>query len=205
MPENKVLTFWNLFKEFGNVSMDASRLPLGLEPDDQVVGTVARLIPGKGIATLLEAVSLIAKIVPKLHLVVVGDGPERPRLEQYAQRLGLQGRALFLGWRDDVPSLMAGWDCYALPSLSEGFNVSVLEAMASRLPVVASDLPALRGRWCLVVAASWCCQKRPGIGRGIAPCTQRTRKGQGYGQIQPGARQRAFWRDRMVRCTRSSL
>ena len=86
----------------------------------------------------------MAKILPDLKLVIVGDGPERERLERYAQGLGLREQVRFLGQREDVPSLMAGWDCFALPSLSEGFNLSVLEAMASRLPVVVSDLPALR-------------------------------------------------------------
>ncbi len=130
---------------FGLISREDSRAQAGLLPEDLVVGTVARLIPDKGIATLLEAVSLIAKILPDLKLVIVGgDGPERHRLEGYAQGLGLGQRAIFLGQREDVPCLMAGWNCFALPSLKEGFNISVLEAMASRLPVVASDLPALR-------------------------------------------------------------
>ena len=206
VPENKVLTIHNGIssKEFGNVSMDASRLPLGLEPDDQVVGTVARLIPGKGIATLLEAVSLIAKIVPKLHLVVVGDGPERPRLEQYAQRLGLQGRALFLGWRDDVPSLMAGWDCYALPSLSEGFNVSVLEAMASRLPVVASDLPALReavvpGRGGIMVLPG----SAPELAAALLHVLKEPEKARALGKYNRERVDAFFGEDRMVRCTRA--
>jgi len=146
VPESKVLTIYNGISssEFGGFPREQARRALNLSPEDQVVGTVARLIPGKGVGTLLEAASLVAKILPGLHLVVVGDGPERERLKAYAERLGLQGRAHFVGWRDDVPSLMAGWDCFALPTMGEGFNLSVLEAMASRLPVVVSDLPALR-------------------------------------------------------------
>ncbi|WP_461371628.1 glycosyltransferase family 4 protein [Candidatus Darwinibacter acetoxidans] len=146
VPESKVLTIYNgiCSSEFGQYPQEMSRSCLNLSPEDQVVGTVARLIPGKGVSTLLEAVSLVARILPQLHLVVVGDGSERAKLEAYSRRLGLGNRVHFVGWRDDVPSLMAGWDCFALPSLSEGFNLSVLEAMASRLPVVVSDLPALR-------------------------------------------------------------
>lgn len=146
VPESKVLTIYNgiCSSEFGQCPVEVSRRALNLTPEELVVGTVARLIPDKGVSTLVEAVSLVAKILPRLHLVVVGDGPERARLEAYAARLGLESRAHFLGWRDDVPSLMAGWDCFALPTLGEGFNLSVLEAMASRLPVVVSDLPSLR-------------------------------------------------------------
>src|SRR5690554_2346470 len=145
-PEARVMTIHNGISAaaYGQVSPEDARREAGLSAGDRVVGTVARLIPSKGIKTLLEAVSLVAKILPDLKLVIVGDGPERERLERYAQGLGLREQVRFLGQREDVPSLMAGWDCFALPSLSEGFNLSVLEAMASRLPVVVSDLPALR-------------------------------------------------------------
>lgn len=146
VPEAKVLTIHNGISPsmYGQITAEVSRAEANLSSQDMVVGTVARLIPAKGIATLLEAVSLIIKILPGLRLVVVGDGPQRQKLERYAQGLGLGNQAQFLGHREDVPRLMAGWNCFALPSLSEGFSLSVLEAMASRLPVVASDLPALR-------------------------------------------------------------
>ena len=206
VPESKVLTIYNGISssEFGKYPLDASRLPLGLDPDDQVVGTVARLIPGKGVATLLEAVSLIAKIVPRLHLVVVGDGPERSKLEQYAQRLGLDGKARFLGWRDDVPNLMAGWDCYALPSLSEGFNVSVLEAMASRLPVVVSDLPALReavvpGRGGIFVLPGSAAE----LAAALLHVLKEPQKAKAMGEYNRERVDTFFGEDRMVRCTRA--
>lgn len=145
-PERKVFTVYNGVSpaRFGSVSSSDSRALSNLSGSDLVVGTVARLIPAKGVSTLLEAVSLIQRILPRLRLVIVGEGPERDRLQKYAQGLGLGRLAHFMGWRDDVPELMAGWDCFALPSLSEGFNFSVLEAMASRLPVVVSDLPPFR-------------------------------------------------------------
>ncbi len=115
---DKVMTIHNgiLPSSFGLISREDSRAQAGLLPEDLVVGTVARLIPDKGIATLLEAVSLIAKILPDLKLVIVGgDGPERHRLEGYAQGLGLGQRAIFLGQREDVPCLMAGWNCLLCP------------------------------------------------------------------------------------------
>lgn len=145
-PEQKVITIHNgiATKKFSGYCKTQAKEGLGLATSDLVVGTVARLIAGKGLASLLEAFSLVAKIIPNLKLVIVGDGPEREKLEKYAHGLGLGETAKFLGWRDDVPNLMAAWDCFVLPTLGEGFSLSVLEAMASQLPVVVSDLPCMR-------------------------------------------------------------
>lgn len=206
VPENKVLTIYNgiASAEFGEYSPDASRTPLGFTPDDQVVGTVARLIPGKGLNTLLEAMSLMAKIMPRLHLVVVGDGPERSKLEQYSRGLGLEGKVRFLGWRDDVPALMGGWDCFALPSLSEGFNLSVLEAMASRLPVVVSDLPALReavvpGRGGLMIHPG----SAPELAAALLHVLKAPEKAKAMGEYNRQRVDAFFCEDRMIRCTRA--
>ena len=109
-----------------------------------VVGTVARLFLGKGIDTLLQAASLVVKVLPNIRFVIVGDGPERDKYKAYSKALGIDNKVEFLGFRNDVPQLMAGWDVFALPTHSEGFSLSVLEAMASRLPVVVSDVPSLR-------------------------------------------------------------
>ncbi len=145
-PGKKILTIHNgiSIEKFGDLSPSEARIQSGLRVDDVIIGTVARLIPSKGLTTLLEAISLLVKIVPKTQLVILGDGPERKRLERYAYGLGIGDKVHFLGFRDDVPQLMAGWDIFVLPSLTEGFNLSVLEAMASSLPVVVSDLPSLR-------------------------------------------------------------
>ncbi len=206
VPESKVLTIYNgvASNQFGEFSPDVSRLPLGLELEDQVVGTVARLIPGKGVATLLEAVSLIAKILPRLRLVVVGDGPERQKLQQYAIGLSLGNKVQFLGWRDDVPSLMAGWDLFALPSLSEGFNLSVLEAMASRLPVVVSDLPALReavvpGKGGLMVQPG----SAPELAAALLHVLKAPEKARAMGEFNRQRVETFFGEERMVRCTRA--
>jgi glycosyltransferase involved in cell wall biosynthesis len=206
VPERKVLTIYNgiASSNFGNSSPEASRQALGLEPEDQVVGTVARLIPDKGMGTLLEAMSLVAKIVPRSHLVIVGDGPERSRLEQYARGLGLDGRVQFLGWREDVPTLMAGWNCFTLPSLSEGFNISVLEAMASRLPVVVSDLPALReavvpGRGGLLVRPG----SSPDLAAALLHVLKAPERARAMGEFNRSRVDTYFGEDRMVSCTRA--
>lgn len=206
VPENKVLTIYNgiASTEFGEYSQDVSRAPFGFTPDDQVVGTVARLIPGKGLNTLLEAMSLVTNIMPRVHLVVVGDGPERSRLEQYSQGLGLRQKVQFLGWRDDVPKLMGGWDCFTLPSLSEGFNLSVLEAMASRLPVVVSDLPALReavvpGRGGLMIPPGSALE----LAAALLQVLKAPEKAKAMGEYNRERVDAFFGEDRMVSCTRA--
>lgn len=205
-PERKVLTIYNGIStaRFGAYSREVSRDPMGLTPEDQVVGTVARLIPSKGTHTLLEAVSLIARIVPRLKLVVVGDGPERAKLEKYGRALGLEGRVHFLGWRDDVPQLMAGWDCFVLPSLSEGFNLSVLEAMASRLPVVVADLPSLKeavvpNRGGLVVLPG----NAPELAAALLHLLKAPEKAKAMGEFNRERVNTLFGEERMINCTRA--
>jgi sugar transferase (PEP-CTERM/EpsH1 system associated) len=111
--------------------------------DDQVViGTAGRLDPVKNQAALVDALRRIHDRDPgragRLKLIIVGDGPLRAGLEQRVQAAGLQKQVSLLGARQDVPALMRGMDVFALPSTNEGISNTVLEAMASGLPVVAT-------------------------------------------------------------------
>jgi glycosyltransferase involved in cell wall biosynthesis len=96
--------------------------------------TVARLDAQKGIAHLVDA----AAMVPDVVFAIAGDGPDRAALESRAAQLGVSSRVRFLGHRRDVPALLAVADLFVLPSLYEGFPLSVLEAMAAGVPVVAT-------------------------------------------------------------------
>ena len=113
----------------------AARRRLGLAPAALWVGTCARLVPQKAVGDLLAAVAQ----VPQLHLLVLGDGPEGPRLRQHP--LVRSGRALFLGARDDVSACLPALDLFALASHWEGEPIALLEAMACGLPCVASHTP----------------------------------------------------------------
>jgi glycosyltransferase involved in cell wall biosynthesis len=101
-----------------------------------VVLTVARLDPQKGHAGLLRA----AREVPEASFVLVGEGPERARLESLAGQLGISERVRFLGQRADTPELLSACDVFALPSLYEGTSLAILEAMAARRAVVSSAI-----------------------------------------------------------------
>jgi glycosyltransferase involved in cell wall biosynthesis len=126
----------------------ARRAELGAAPEDTLVVTVARLVWFKGLETLIDAAARLAPAWPRLRLAVVGDGPLRAALEQRVAERGLTGRVIFTGERADVPEILAAADIFALSSVSEGMPISILEAMAARLPVVATavgGIPELVG------------------------------------------------------------
>ncbi len=116
---------------------EARRAP-GLPPFDPLLGAVGRLSPEKGHVVLLRALPQIVAAFPRAGLVLLGDGRSRPELEAEAHRLGIADRIVFLGYRRDVPALLAALDLFVQPSLYEGFGISLLEAMAAGLPIVAS-------------------------------------------------------------------
>ena len=104
---------------------------------------VARLDPIKDQSTLLRAFA--AARVPGWQLQLVGEGPDRPRLEALARELGLNPLQVFLGRRSDIPELLGQADLFAFSTTtSEGFGIVLIEAMAAGLPVIASDVPACR-------------------------------------------------------------
>ncbi|MCS6947476.1 MAG: TIGR03088 family PEP-CTERM/XrtA system glycosyltransferase [Steroidobacteraceae bacterium] len=108
--------------------------------EEIVVGTVGRLDPVKNHATLIEAVARLLSQFPALRLLIVGDGPLRGTLRERAAALGIAPRVTFTGARDDVADLLQSMQIFVLPSISEGISNTILEAMASALPVVAAKV-----------------------------------------------------------------
>lgn len=120
------------FNPSGDLPAD---LPWGRAEDQVVFGTVGRLDPVKNQLALLEA---FAALGTNARLIVVGDGPQRQALRNRAAELGVQERVWFTGARDDIPALLRAMDVFVLPSLNEGISNTVLEAMATGIPVAAS-------------------------------------------------------------------
>jgi sugar transferase (PEP-CTERM/EpsH1 system associated) len=116
----------------------AEMAPLGIAPDDIVIGSVGRLVAVKDFTTLISAFALLKREYPQALLMLVGDGPERTRLEAHAADAGCSNRVRFLGERDDATSLYRFMRVFCLPSLSEGMSNVILEAMAAKVPVVAT-------------------------------------------------------------------
>lgn len=121
----------------------ALRRELHLDADALLLGIVSRLIHQKGIGYALEAFKPISAEFPNAHLVIAGEGDLRAALEARTQALGLAGRVHFLGWRSDAQAVLRALDVFLLPSLWEGFGLTLLEAMSARLPIVASHVSAI--------------------------------------------------------------
>ncbi len=129
-PASRIITLWN--------GIDLERFPYrGPRPGGPAL-TVARLSPEKDIGTLLRAVALVLPSAPGFRLDIAGDGPEKEVLHRLAADLRLGDRVRFLGEVQDISALLAGAGLFVLPSQTEGISLTILEAMASGLPVVAT-------------------------------------------------------------------
>jgi len=123
-----------------SVRGDRSRIraAVGLDAHDQMVLTVARYTYQKGHDILLDAIPSVLAGAPRARFVWVGTGPLEAVMREAVCARGLDRHVLFLGQRHDVPDLMRGADLFVLPSRFEGLPLAVLEAMAAKLPVVAT-------------------------------------------------------------------
>lgn len=112
------------------------------EGNAKTIVFVGRLHPVKGVQYLIEAMSIIHLETPDVKLVLVGDGVERSNLEELAERLELNGCIQFVGQvpQERIPQIMHQADVFALSSLSESFGIVNLEAMATGLPIVATNV-----------------------------------------------------------------
>jgi glycosyltransferase involved in cell wall biosynthesis len=119
----------------------ARRAELGIPPEALVIGSVGHLRPEKNPLRLVEA---LAELPAGAHLLLVGDGPERPGLERAAASLGLAARVHLVGHRSDPGPDYRSMDVFALSSDTEQMPVALLEAMASSLPVAATDVGDVR-------------------------------------------------------------
>jgi glycosyltransferase involved in cell wall biosynthesis/serine acetyltransferase len=126
-------------ERFSALPRAKERLFPDLAPDTKLVAVVANMnVKGKGQVDLIEAAREICPANPEVRFLFIGDGVERAGLEQRVKELSLEQNILFLGYRKDVPELLACCDLAVLPSWSEGLPNVVLEYMAAGLPVVAT-------------------------------------------------------------------
>ena len=116
------------------------RAELGIAPDTPVVGTVTVLREQKAVDVLLEAFARVSERMPEARLVIAGDGHLRGGLEALAQRLGLTGKAHFLGWCEDVAPVLTAADVAALSSDYEGSPLFALECAEHGAPLVSTDV-----------------------------------------------------------------
>ena len=117
----------------------ATRKGMGIPAGALVVGTVGNFKPQKAPLDFVRAAALVLKSVPNAWFVMAGDGELMADSRQLAEKLGIEKRIVFTGWRRDIPDLLASFDLFALSSLFEGLPRSVLQAHSAGLPIVATD------------------------------------------------------------------
>lgn len=123
-----------------SLSREQSRERLGVPLEGFLVGAVGRLEEQKGLSYLIEAIRILVEGGKNVSLFVVGSGREEGRLREQAANSGIADSVFFLGTRRDVPELYRAMDVFALSSLWEGGPITLLEAMASGVPVVATPV-----------------------------------------------------------------
>lgn len=143
LPPEKMVVIYNgvdLVKFHPGSAGEDVRRDLGVVPGERVVTTVASLNHYKGVDVFVNAVPAVLESRENARFVVVGDGPERKTLEKLAADLGVAERVTFTGIRSDVDEILRASDLFVLSSRTEAFPNVILEAMATGLPVVSSDV-----------------------------------------------------------------
>jgi len=144
VPENKIHIIPNCVKvENYSISINRAefRSEMGFFPQDFVIGSVGRLHKQKGQDILLKAIALLPQ--KDIHLLLIGEGEEIANLRHLSKKLGLEDRVHFSGYRCDVPRILKILDLYVQPSRYEGMPNSLMEAMSSACPIVASSVDGI--------------------------------------------------------------
>jgi glycosyltransferase involved in cell wall biosynthesis len=147
--DDKACIVWNGIDvdSFSNPDRDKLRREYFVIKDHFIVGTVARLIPGKGIPEFIKAAAEVLKARKDITFFIIGDDPllDRSfenRMKQLANNLNISEQLIFTSWRDDAIDLMSGLDLVVqFSTFTEGMSLTPIEAMALGKPVVTSDVP----------------------------------------------------------------
>lgn len=145
VPAKKIDTIYNgvdteIYKATGQRGCGQERKKLGLPATDILIGSVGTLYWVKDPQTFLTAAAMVLQNRDDVSFLWVGGGPLKEDLQARAKELGIDKRVFFMGLRDDVPRILTALDIFVLPSITEGLSNSILEAMASGLAVVATEV-----------------------------------------------------------------
>jgi glycosyltransferase involved in cell wall biosynthesis len=121
-----------------------TRISLGVRPEEVVVGKIARLEGRKGFQYYIEAAERLAFRYDGLKFLIIGEGPDRERLEELVRRKGLESRVLFTGFRTDVERVMAALDIFAFTSLWEGLPQVMVQCASVGRPMVSFEVEGAR-------------------------------------------------------------
>jgi len=144
--ENKyvIIRYGINYKDF-DIEPDLNlKKELKIEQKDLIVGMIACFKPQKGIFDFVKSAYRVVQEFPEVKFLLVGDGILRPKIEKLIKKLKLKEKFILTGWRRDIPQLLSIMDIFVLTSLWEGLPIVVLEAKASKKPVVATDTGGIR-------------------------------------------------------------
>jgi sugar transferase (PEP-CTERM/EpsH1 system associated) len=144
VPREKVVMIINgidtsRYYRYGKADILKLRQRHNIRSREVVLGTVCRLIPEKNIGFLIDWMKMNSHSHENLRVMIVGDGPQYAELVRIAQDLP-ESKVQFLGARADISDLLNIFDIFVLPSTTEGTSLTILEAMSTKLPVIASDV-----------------------------------------------------------------
>ena len=149
IPENKIKIIANgikidQFERKSEAEIAKKRKELNISKDRIIIGTVTRLREEKGTEYLIRAIPAIIEEFPKIILLVVGDGPLRVKLNDLAKELGVKDYVRFLGFRSDIAEILSTFKINVIPSLSEGFGLALVEAMAMKTAIIATEVGGMQ-------------------------------------------------------------
>lgn len=121
---------------------------LGIPEDHVLIAIIGRIVPIKNLPMMLRVMQRVAQKRPDIHLCVVGGGEEQKQLEILTKELQIDTRVHFVGWIEEIEHIYQGIDLLALTSLNEGTPVTLIEAMASRIPVIATQVGGVNDLLC---------------------------------------------------------
>ncbi len=144
ISSDKVVTLYNAIDikkiEKNQLSRQEARKKFGLQKDDICFVTIGWLMPHKGHMLILQALEFLGAKVPNLKMVIIGDGRLSEFLQQETRKKQLEKKVFFSGELPDAYQYLTGFDAFVLPSLREPFGMVLLEAMAAKLPIIASEV-----------------------------------------------------------------
>jgi len=123
-----------------DVELESLREEFNIKKDDYVVGFIGRIDPVKDLQTLIDAIFIAKANISNIKLIIVGDGSERTKLQNYVNSNGMMNNVIFTGQRDDIGACLSIMNIYVQPSLYEGMSNTIVEAMASGKVVIATNV-----------------------------------------------------------------
>lgn len=126
------------------INVENKKKELGITPNEKVITTIAPLKPQKNLPDFIRVAKEVLACEPLCKFLIIGDGGQRKLLEDLTYEFNIQDKVKFLGWRRDIPEILAISDIFVLTSLWEGLPRSIIEAMCCAVPVVANGVDGVR-------------------------------------------------------------